>query len=257
MKLKGNKAFKTFKILLIIILSIILGISLLKYFNLYTEGFSSDDELADIEMIKGESTCDTLESDYAVPACYATVQPHRGTDYLHFDDSDYILKTQIETPVCPNTPFEYGNGGGFGSLIDENNSIVTPGDTWLKKGADISSNTIPISNTLLTTNSTPSIVQSSYTIKDDLAIASAQNNETGLKDLNLNFPLLNPPPEPSKTTTNNHSQPANVRDDTCPPCPACERCPEPVVECKKVVNYSNAANSGKLPVPYINDFSKF
>ena len=53
------------------------------------------------------------------------------------------------------------------------------------------------------------------------------------------------------------SEPTSVRDDKCPPCPACQRCPEPVVECKKVVNYTNAASSGQLPVPYINDFSKF
>jgi len=41
------------------------------------------------------------------------------------------------------------------------------------------------------------------------------------------------------------------------PCPACERCPEPAFECKKVPNYSSTNVSQHLPVPILNDFSKF
>ena len=264
--LKANKAFKTFKILLIIILCITLGVSLLNYFNLYkigpnySEGFSSNEELAnyDITQLDKEPSC--LSGDANVPACYATVQPERGNDYLSHEDSEYILKTQIETPVCPNSPYEYGNGG-FGSLLGDDTSIVTPEDSWLKRGAhDISFNIYNrnLTNITLTNNSTPSNIESPYTIQDDLASASAQNNNSGLNGLNLNYPTLSTP-EPSTSTPNTtvNSEPSSVNDEKCPPCPACERCPEPVVECKKVVNYSNAANSGQLPVPYINDFSKF
>jgi hypothetical protein len=258
-KFKAMKAFKTFKILLIILLSIVLIVSLLKYFNLYTEGFSSNEELADYET-KNDESCDisNVDSDSAVPACYATVQPHRGTDYLHHDDSDFILKTQIETPTCPNTPFEYGKGG-FGSLITEDNHIETPDDSWLKQGNSNKNSTHPKNNTLTTSNSTPSTIESPYTIQSDIATNSPQNNTTDMKDMNLNFPLINMTPQPTKGTgdTTIKSEPTTVRDDKCPPCPACQRCPEPVVECKKVVNYTNAANAGQLPVPYINDFSKF
>jgi hypothetical protein len=273
-KFKANKAFKTFKILLIIFLCIALLIGILNYFDLYQEGFSSNEELAnynDISNLDKEASCSSQkeDTDTAVPACYATLQPNRGNDYLHHDDSDYILKTEIETPVCPNNPFEYGNNG-FGSLLNDDNSIVTPGDSWLQRSIDVSQNSfnmpenniiqnsVPENNTALTTESTPSELQSPYIIQEDLAVNSAQNNASGLNDLNLNYPTLNPTPEPSQPSTNTPtSEPTTVKDDKCPPCPACERCPEPVVECKKVVNYSTASNTGQLPVPYINDFSKF
>lgn len=43
----------------------------------------------------------------------------------------------------------------------------------------------------------------------------------------------------------------------CPPCPPCARCPEPAFECKKVPSYSSLGGSGKLPMPFMSDFSKF
>ena len=44
------------------------------------------------------------------------------------------------------------------------------------------------------------------------------------------------------------------KENKCPPCPACARCPEPAFECKKVPNYSARTD---LPQPFINDFSQF
>lgn len=43
----------------------------------------------------------------------------------------------------------------------------------------------------------------------------------------------------------------------CPPCPACERCPEPSFECKKVPNYRSPQIDNYMPVPILNDFSRF
>ena len=39
------------------------------------------------------------------------------------------------------------------------------------------------------------------------------------------------------------------------PCPPCARCPEPSFECKKVPKYTRT--NSMLPVPMLNDFSKF
>jgi hypothetical protein len=41
-----------------------------------------------------------------------------------------------------------------------------------------------------------------------------------------------------------------------PPCPPCERCPDPQFTCKKVPDYRNIS-SEILPRPLLNDFSKF
>jgi hypothetical protein len=46
------------------------------------------------------------------------------------------------------------------------------------------------------------------------------------------------------------------RQEPCPACKPCGRCPEPSFECKKVPNY-NAINSDELPVAVLNDFSTF
>ena len=47
------------------------------------------------------------------------------------------------------------------------------------------------------------------------------------------------------------------RQEQCPPCPACARCPEPSFECKKVPNYNATSNNEFLPVPVLSDFSSF
>jgi hypothetical protein len=50
--------------------------------------------------------------------------------------------------------------------------------------------------------------------------------------------------------------PCNDKPET-PPCPACERCPEPAFECKKVPNYRSPSMQNYMPLPVLNDFSKF
>ena len=42
----------------------------------------------------------------------------------------------------------------------------------------------------------------------------------------------------------------------CPPCPACQRCPEASFECKKVPNYASF-NQDFMPMPVLGDFSTF
>lgn len=43
----------------------------------------------------------------------------------------------------------------------------------------------------------------------------------------------------------------------CQPCPACERCPEPAFDCKKVPNYSLGQSNNYLPRSILSDFSQF
>lgn len=46
-------------------------------------------------------------------------------------------------------------------------------------------------------------------------------------------------------------------NDHCPPCPSCERCPEPAFTCEKKINYRSPNVGNYLPMPLLNDFSSF
>ena len=54
------------------------------------------------------------------------------------------------------------------------------------------------------------------------------------------------------SSSNGCSKPASV-----PPCPPCERCPEPAFDCKRVPNYNSVTSSQYLPRPVLTDFSQF
>lgn len=46
-------------------------------------------------------------------------------------------------------------------------------------------------------------------------------------------------------------------DEVCPPCPACDRCPEPNYTCEKVVNYRSPVISAQLPKPILSGYNNF
>jgi len=54
------------------------------------------------------------------------------------------------------------------------------------------------------------------------------------------------------SSSNGCSKPASV-----PPCPPCERCPEPAFDCKRVPNYNSVTSNHYLPRPVLTDFSQF
>jgi hypothetical protein len=43
----------------------------------------------------------------------------------------------------------------------------------------------------------------------------------------------------------------------CPPCPPCDRSPEPIFTCEKTINYRSPNVGEYLPIPVLNDFSTF
>jgi len=238
-----------------------------------------------------------------VPGCFSTVRADAYSGFLSdFMSSDYILKTQMVTPVCPNNPV-----GEVGSEYGKNERIVTPPDDKdvakkdkdkddPKKDKDVTKKDAaktdydPNKVKPDETKNTPSFLLGDLFNSQGTGQGAAQatgqgaaqatgqgyqgtgqgavqatgqgaaqgtgqggaqgTGQGGAQGSNADFKntyMLNSP-----TTT--------VKPETsrgiCPPCPACQRCPEPVVECKRVVNY-NAAGASNLPVPMIADFSKF
>jgi hypothetical protein len=214
----------------VFVVLLVISIVFVTYHSFYLEGFEEVPSC-------GEG---------GAPGCYSTVRD----DYNGFADvakSDYILKTQIVTPVCPNSPYteledEMPANMGFkyeGDHKDNEKATNFP----LANFGDISSNN-PEPASLPST-------QAEYKPNEPLF------NNQPIPDYNLSIPKVNAPVEPA-SSNDKKSQPSNAdhSNDSCPPCPACKRCPEPIVECKKVVNYKQAGASN-LPVPLITDFSKF
>jgi hypothetical protein len=83
-----------------------------------------------------------------------------------------------------------------------------------------------------------------------------KNKEDKMKDVDRYVGLAGSA-TPMTSVLDPVSSPAPANNKDTPPCPACERCPEPAFECKKVPNYRSPSMQNYMPLPVLNDFSKF
>ncbi len=268
----------------ILVLLVIILFSCVAYFAMTSkEGYSdldatnktgdSDFSSLDDEDIPG---CD---NDSRVPPCYSTIQSNYNdftSDFLR--DDNYILKTQIVTPVCPSNPVTpFGsdisanddatgssslNFSDFSNFLNSkytrdssNNNISSVGDGSFNIYNNISNTTYKTEN--ISPGAEPKIDPTS--ISNWMLSNPHTNNATVNNNPNEDPKYKNETPEPVSNVSNTTSQPSTINESksTCPPCPSCQRCPEPIVECKRVINYKNPNASSKIPVPIIDDFSNF
>jgi hypothetical protein len=100
------------------------------------------------------------------------------------------------------------------------------------------------------------------------SVSSASNSTTGGltssnipqgdSDLYMLKSKMLPPNCPAGgCSTTAASAPNNYRPAEVPPCPPCERCPEPAFDCKKVPNYNSTKQNKYLPRPVLTSFSQF
>ena len=160
----------------------------------------------------------------------------------------YILKTKIVTPVCPKNPYDRV-GSDWHRDRDDTNKNTGNQSTVSTTLWDISSN---MNRANLTNVNTSSDKNNNNDTNKDAAAQSANffNSNTMLNANIVSTPEKKNEPEPAKAE-DKKSAPEDL--SKCPPCPACERCPEPTVDCKKIVKYKNQS----YPVPLIADFSSF
>jgi len=196
-----------------------------------------------------------------VPQCKNEVGESKSCD-----DDDYMLKSQIVPPVCPSCP-PY--------LCDDTNEET-----------ELSQTATPTSQTATPASQTESAnKQSNYSFKQTtetkepkessgllsmfnrsdkgsgqgfgqgsgqgsgqgiLSGFNKSNNQTDLSEYKQEIEKLKEQLKELKQY-----------DGNAPPCPACERCPEPSFDCKKVPNYRSASVGNYLPMPILNDFSRF
>jgi hypothetical protein len=219
--------------------------------------------------------------------CYADVLPANDIDSEHASyneskegkDDKYILKTKIIPPKGTSCPIEistsaskYLNGitpNSIGSkptnsqptnsqptgsepsglttqiqnLSNSNSSNTSSSVTNITNVGEKTGSNMPVgSNTPLGSNtpvasesvsSTPAIIPGNEAIVQNTAV---------LNDIKGSISQINQ---------------QKPKPETCPPCPACERCPEPAFDCKKVPNYRSPSIGQYLPMPILNDFSTF
>ena len=131
-----------------------------------------------------------------------------------------------------NNSISFGGGGRDNSTIQSNNGQGPMGVSSPALAGSI--NPSPYGQNF---NSTPYLLQ--------------QGSYLQGSNLETNNIINNLKKEVDRLTNSNNSA------DSTPPCPACERCPEPSFECKKVPNYRSSSIDSYMPVPILNDFSRF
>lgn len=186
-----------------------------------------------------------------VPDCHDTVI----SDYDPYSyDSKYILKTQVVPPVCPACPsvinnHEHGNNL-YDGLVDENGVSVVQESTEINQEAQVSNS----SNEEYTsvTNIENTTINNNDDDKKDKKNNDKNDNNTIANNNILSDEIL----KRQKSFYDRSSSSENVSSQ-CPPCPACERCPEPAFTCEKVINYKSPSSKQYLPMPVLNDFSSF
>lgn len=189
-----------------------------------------------------------------VPDCHDTVI----SDYDPYSyDSKYILKTQVVPPVCPACPsvinnHEHGNNL-YDGLVDENGVSVIQESTEINQEAQVSNSSneeytsvTNIENTTINNNG------DDKKDKKDKKNNDKNDNNTIANNNILSDEIL----KRQKSFYDRSSSSENVSSQ-CPPCPACERCPEPAFTCEKVINYKSPSSKQYLPMPVLNDFSSF
>lgn len=173
-----------------------------------------------------------------IPDCHAVVVEDDIYDY----DSKYMLKTEMLPSICPPYP----------SLIDghSHNKKVSEDDAMIIEkvnNASIEETNTSIEETNINNSSSSNVTNISNVTNEENVINNGMN------------PFMSPNGGQAEKKVNNDVENTNVSAsaDSCPPCPACERCPEPAFTCEKVVNYRSPAASQYLPIPVLNDFSSF
>jgi FtsZ-interacting cell division protein ZipA len=167
------------------------------------------------------------------PQCYPnSVVDHNYASFNEKEnDERYILKTKIVPPKGTACPTEIS--GPASKYLKDKDKSTTEESSSVKLN---SSNSSSVSNTSnltqnITTENTPSPSESKSSTPESIENKNKPNDSNKPNDM--------------------------ISNNTCPPCPACERCPEPAFDCKKVPNYRSPSIGQYLPMPILNDFSKF
>ena len=186
------------------------------------------------------------------PQCYSNVlmtedeaeadaenQKAGYASYSQENNDKYILKTKIIPPKGTACPTEI-SGPASKYLNGINRSINSKSDS--SSTSNSTSSTVITSAPTPSPTPDPSPAPTPAPSESSSSLPASIDYSDSLNEIKGSIAKIN-----QQKTSN----------ETCPPCPACERCPEPAFDCKKVPNYRSPAVNQFLPMPILNDFSKF
>ena len=193
-----------------------------------------------------------------VPRCHDKVL--RFADYEEDPADDYILKTELVVPTCPTCPMYHEDSdiepsyssGVASSAGNANGSSDTVNDDAYQQQQweDTHTSEEPI----IEDKPPPPAAPTTYTSTPQVGLAGLDAPTTYTSTPQVGLAGSDTPMTANPTPV---STPAPAKSEDTPPCPACERCPEPAFECKKVPNYRSPSMQNYMPIPVLNDFSKF
>lgn len=198
------------------------------------------------------------------------------SDSLDNDDDpnlydNWFLKTKMVPPICPTCPYYFPL-----NKDEDKKDGDTKSDSEPKYDESVNQNDNSVNQKLINKNDNSVNNENDNSVYQNVnQKQSADNKWNNLFGNNsITFGGNKTTSQPNYDTSqigtlagsgpapaNNNSPvstPAQAGNkDSCPPCPACERCPEPAFECKKVPNYRSASMDNYMPLPVLNDFSRF
>ena len=202
------------------------------------------------------------------------------SDSLDNDDEqnlydNWFLKTKMVPPICPTCPYYFPLNKDEDKKDDKKDED-TKNDAEPNYDESVNQNDNSVNQKLINKNDNSVNNQNDNSINQNVnQQQSADNKWNNLFGNNsITFGGNKTTAQPNYNTSqigtlagsgpaqaNNNSPvstPAQAGNkDSCPPCPACERCPEPAFECKKVPNYRSPSMDNYMPLPVLNDFSRF
>jgi hypothetical protein len=159
------------------------------------------------------------------------------------NDDKYILKTKIVPPKGTACPTEIS-----GPASNYLNGIFASTET----SSSVMSERSESENTTLNTTLNISEPDKKEPEPDKKEPTPSESPASSPAPVNDNSGVLN---EIKGSISQLNQQ--KDKPESCPPCPACERCPEPAFECKKVPNYRSPSIGQYMPMPILTDFSNF
>ena len=206
-------------------------------------------------------------SDSSVPKCSYTWGEEEEEPYAEFPWESMMFKSACVAPsptVCPTVI--HGHDHDTEESYESNSSVE---ETTTTTQSSSSSDSTTDSTTDSTSDSTPGYDPSlgaEYSETESGNANSDSNADSTQSEAFINTQAQNIEIQQLKNeirllkeqgANTNTGGNGSGSDKGCPPCPPCDRCPEPIFTCEKTINYRSPNVGQHLPLPILNDFSRF